>query len=395
MEHTDFITLIKVIAAELYEKNIGYHFIESTALIIQGLELDSCNEINVLIQWDQFETTHNMYEEYFPTEIKKGNSRAEFQLNRAGYSIVFTCLYNIAIKADPYRVLLTIDNTDVWSQSLYTYLFDENSVYKEKIHCFLLKKQEEITSHNESAWNQNNYLALLNRYGEPHQTAMKIKQNPKWRLHPFYKYMGDVEGKQIVHLLGSNGIKGTALALLGANVTIVDFSKENQRFALEVAKEAGVEISYIITDVLSVLESSITTNNDIVLMELGVLHYFIDLSPLAKVVAQLLKKDGMFILHEFHPISTKLITSSGKKHKVTGNYFDPTIHTKDVAFTKHMSNDEKGSLAKVLQRYWTLGEIVTALAREGLYVHILEEEPNHKLHDIGLPKTFTICAKKA
>ena len=37
----------------------------------------------------------------------------------------------------------------------------------------------------------------------------------------------------------------------------------------------------------------------------------------------MLKPGGRFVLHEFHPISTKLITSNGKKHKVTGNYFAP------------------------------------------------------------------------
>jgi 2-polyprenyl-3-methyl-5-hydroxy-6-metoxy-1,4-benzoquinol methylase len=257
----------------------------------------------------------------------------------------------------------------------------------------LLKKQNEITKQNESAWNQDNYQALINRYGSPREAAEKIRHNPMWRLHPFYKFMDNISGKKIIHLLGSNGIKGVAMAMLGADVTIVDFSKENQRYANEVASEAGINIEYIVSDVLA-LTNDKNGMFDMVLMELGVLHYFIDLTPLAKKIYELLKVNGSFILHEFHPVSTKLITSSGKKHKVTGNYFDPSIKSADVAFSKHVEAENQQNLAKVLQRQWTLGEVVTAFAKEGLYVELLEEEPNHKLHDIGLPKTYTICAKK-
>lgn len=60
---------------------------------------------------------------------------------------------------------------------------------------------------------------------------------------------------------------------------------------------------------------------DIVLLELGVLHYFVDLLPLMAKVEQLLAPGGRLLLREFHPVSTKLISSKGKKHKVAGHYF--------------------------------------------------------------------------
>ncbi|KAA0546178.1 class I SAM-dependent methyltransferase [Bacillus sp. BGMRC 2118] len=251
-----------------------------------------------------------------------------------------------------------------------------------------------MTSINERAWNQEQYDALVNRYGDEHIMAHKIKENPTWRLHPFYNYLGDVKNKNIVHLLGSNGIKGVALSLLGASVTVVDFSRENERYAQKLAEEAGIKMDYVLSDVFSIPDGSLQHSADIVLMELGVLHYFVDLKPLVQVVQSLLKKGGQFILHEFHPISTKLITSTGKKHKVTGNYFTPNLEEQRVAFSKHMGDEGEGNLGKVLQRKWTLGEVVTAIAKEGLRIKVLEEEPNHKLHDIGLPKTYTIVAEK-
>jgi hypothetical protein len=125
-----------------------------------------------------------------------------------------------------------------------------------------------------------------------------------------------------------------------------------------------------------------------------VLHYFISLDPLMEKVKSLLASGGVFILHEFHPISTKLITSNGKKHKVVGNYFDPTLQESQVAFSKHMPDEDQGQLSRTIQRKWTLGEVVTSVAKAGLFLEILEEEPNHKLHDIGLPKTYTLVARK-
>ena len=52
-------------------------------------------------------------------------------------------------------------------------------------------------------------------------------------------------------------------------------------------------------------------------------HYFCDLKPLFSVVATLLScSGGRLLLRDFHPVSTKLITSRGAKHKVAGDYFE-------------------------------------------------------------------------
>ena len=162
----------------------------------------------------------------------------------------------------------------------------------------------------------------------------------------------------------------------------------------ELAAASNVEITYVVSDILSLSGELLKGDQDIVLMELGVLHYLIDLHPLLEEVKAMLKPGGRFVLHEFHPISTKLITSNGKKHKVTGNYFAPIIERNPVAFTKHMPDEEKDQLSQVIQRKWTIGELITAVGQSGLVMKVFEEEPNHKLHDIGLPKTYTLVAER-
>ncbi|MEH6946789.1 methyltransferase domain-containing protein [Bacillus sp. JJ634] len=391
-----YVHTVQQIGQAFEEASIPYQFIGQAALAIQQVRLHDYSEIEVAVQWDLFKEACDTLHAYSLSNIEITVERAVAYLEQDHISIRVSCLFNTTIKTDPYRISYRFDNQELWCRSLYSYLYDEEmAAYEKEIHDYLMKEQQGFTAKNEQAWNQNNYIALVNRYGEPTELAEKIMQNPKWRLHPFYKYLHDVKGKKITHLMGSNGVKAVALSLLGADVKVVDFSKENATFANELATAANVDITYVVSDILSLQEEHLNSNQDIVLMELGVLHYLIDLHPLFEKVKAMLKPGGLFVLHEFHPISTKLITSTGKKHKVTGNYFTPTMEKNPVAFTKHMPDDAKETLAQVVQRKWTIGELITAAAQSGLVIKVLEEEPNHKLHDIGLPKTYTLVAERA
>ncbi|MFD4927574.1 class I SAM-dependent methyltransferase [Peribacillus butanolivorans] len=386
---------ITLIGKMLDKSNIPYQYTGQSALFVQGVEVDEYKNITIDVQWDVFNEVFELLTEFAPTQPEKNPESSSFLLEIDGVTVTVRCLFNMTIKTDPYRLSIKIGEMEIWCRSLYSYLYDEEmKKYSAEIHAYLSAEQQGFTAENEQAWNQNNYLALVNRYGKPKELASKIRQNPKWRLHPFYKYMGDVTGKKITHLMGSNGVKAVALAIIGANVKVVDFSQENATFANELAKEADVSIEYIISDVLSLSSEHVSEKQDLVLMELGVLHYLIDLQPLLEKIKMILKPGGRFILHEFHPISTKLITSNGKKHKVAGNYFAPAIENNEVAFSKHMPDEEKESLSKVVQRKWTIGELITAVGQSGLVIKVLEEEPNHKIHDIGLPKTYTLVAER-
>lgn len=390
-----YLLIIRKIGEILEEANVPYQFTGQAALVIQQVPLNDYIDMEVLVQWDLFEEAVEALASFSPSMPTKTLERAVTDFKEDGISVQVSCVFNTTIKTDPYRISQVIDHQELWCRSLYSYLYDqEMEVYQREIHAYLESEQRAVTTENEQAWNQHNYIALVNRYGQPSELAKKINQNPKWRLHPFYKYLDDVKGKKITHLMGSNGVKAVALATLGADVKVVDFSKENATFATELAAASQVDITYVVSDILSLSEEHLNGEQDIVLMELGVLHYLIDLQPLFERVKAMLKPGGRFVLHEFHPISTKLITSNGKKHKVTGNYFAPMIERNPVAFTKHMPDEEKAQLSQVIQRKWTIGELITAVGQSGLVIKVLEEEPNHKLHDIGLPKTYTLVAER-
>jgi ubiquinone/menaquinone biosynthesis C-methylase UbiE len=192
-----------------------------------------------------------------------------------------------------------------------------------------------------------------------------------------------------------------ALSLLGAKCTIIDISQGNAKYAKELAAEAGIEINYIVSDILDLSEEIKKPEYDIVFAELGIVHYFTDLKPFFSTAYSLLKSGGRFVLRDFHPISTKLISSRGstakvRKHKVDGDYFDASLEEKEVSFAKYLPEGIVKETRTVYWRRWTLGEVVTAAADSGLVIKILSEEPNlsSEVFDKGIPKTFTIVADK-
>lgn len=134
-------------------------------------------------------------------------------------------------------------------------------------------------------------------------------------------------------------------------------------------------------------------------MEQGILHYFTNIDEFFSVVVALLKKGGRMILHDFHPISTKLISSKGstaniRKHKVTGDYFDSSLVEREIAISKYSEGDSLNS--KVFLRNWTIGEVITAIAGTGLCIKVLRELPNlsSDVFDVGIPKSFIVVAEK-
>ncbi|WP_150271677.1 class I SAM-dependent methyltransferase [Paenibacillus tepidiphilus] len=259
---------------------------------------------------------------------------------------------------------------------------------------------------SEELWNEDTYAAWVARFGTPAEAAAKLAQHPAGRLFPLNDYFGDVQGRRVMNLMGSSGMKAVALALLGAKVTVADFSEANARYAEELAREAGVELTYVVSDVLQLPDTVERGTYELVFAEMGIVHYFTDLERFMRIAAELLAPGGTFVLRDFHPVTTKLISSKGstakvRKHKVSGDYFDTALEEKQVSYSKYLPSDSAGAgdsarHSVVYWRRWTLGEIVTAAARAGLIIRELVEEPNlsSEVYDKGIPKTFTLAAVK-
>ena len=231
--------------------------------------------------------------------------------------------------------------------------------------------QKQLSTRNEKSWNAAAYEAWTNRHGAPADYAKKLMADPMREVNHYLPYIQSPKGKRIINLLGSKGNKAVALALLGADVTVVDISASNAKYANELAEAAGVSIQYVVSDVLNV---QLSESFDIVLLELGVLHYFLDLKPLFQKIATLLKGNGMLILRDYHPVYTKLLGVDHPSFRANGNYFDEELIEDDVAYSILLTEAQKESLPKTTIRRWTLGEIITTLAEERFKIEKLAEE---------------------
>ncbi|MGA9286913.1 MAG: methyltransferase domain-containing protein [Anaerobacillus sp.] len=377
------------LSSDLNNYNIPHFFINETALWLQGA-LDAPFSIAVSVQWDSFKSVIREFNQKYGEALPEHSDESSFVTYEIyDRTVRIECTYNTVIRTNPYLIDVPIEDQKVPCLSIYFYL--KLPEWQELVRSHLTNIQDKITKQNEKSWNQQTYEALLNRFGTPEKAAAKLKENPEARLKSLKPYLPPLEGKRVANLMGSHGMKASAMSLLGAKVTVIDFSYENQRYAKELAQECGVDLSYYVSDVLK-LGDEHNEKFEVIVMELGILHYFLDLRPLFNVVARLLKPGGTFVIQDFHPISTKLITSKGKKHKVDGNYFDPSIHRTGVAYEKHLTGESEENV--VLQRKWTMGEVITGIANENLVIKEVSEEPNIKLHDRGIPKVFTIKAIK-
>ena len=249
-------------------------------------------------------------------------------------------------------------------------------------------KQQNLTERNRIAWDSCSYQAWVNRYGSPDTAAANIVAAPEHTLRRVLEFLGEVQGQAVVNPLGSHGRVATALALLGANVTVFDLSEKNAKYAQEIASCAGVAIEYIVGDFqqMSVLYQN---RFNVAVMELGIVHYFIEIDAFVASVRRLLNPGGKLVLNDFHPLLRKSVSINSGKPTFHGNYF--TTDCEEAATPYEIFIEEL--VPTCLIRYWNLGEIVTAFASGGFLVEQLVEHPSIEFDQ--LPGTFTLVARAA
>nr|WP_246880376.1 class I SAM-dependent methyltransferase [Sporosarcina sp. 6E9] len=257
-----------------------------------------------------------------------------------------------------------------------------------------------MSEKNRIGWSQFTYEAWKRRHGSPKQYAKKLKENPEKPIRYYLDEVGEVRGKRILNLLGSKGNKAVCFALLGADVTVVDISPENQRYALELADEAGVFISYLVSDALDIDENELSTF-DIIILEMGVLHYFLDLHPLFYKVAKLMDETSIFILRDYHPFISKVLDFENGTLAAERDYFNDDCVEVAVAYTHLLTEKQRRDLKNNVIRRWTISGTINALINSGLSIRKMNEDkgirwafPRNSPNNIEnrLPGTYAILS---
>jgi 2-polyprenyl-3-methyl-5-hydroxy-6-metoxy-1,4-benzoquinol methylase len=236
---------------------------------------------------------------------------------------------------------------------------------------------------NREAWNADRYDAWVRGIGTPETEAQVLIADPAFKVRRLLPYLGDVAGQRICNVQGSHGRVAVALALLGAEASVIDFAEENRRYALELAAAAGVTIDYHLGDVIEAGDLGLDGSFDAVAMELGIVHYHQDIARFFAVIAGLVRPGGRMVLNEFHPVE-RMLFQPGREADyfragpIVGDVPDPT--------------GDGRSLGSCVYRNWNLGEIVTAAIGAGWRIDLLEELPAWT--DPKIPGMFTLVATK-
>lgn len=248
----------------------------------------------------------------------------------------------------------------------------------------------EHTIRTKAAWEYDAYAFWLRQVGKPADRAERILADPKRELKWHAAYFDRFDGTRIANICGSCGKKAVPLAVLGAEVSVFDISSDNQRYALELAEAAGVQIDYQVCDVMEIDMARFGNAFDVVFMEGGILHYFHDIDAFMAVMHRLLKPGGRMICSDFHPFSKVVDTLDIQTP--TMSYFSTEVYEGEMAHARFYDEETRASFPRCSYRKYTVSEIINGALAAGFTLKRFDEHPSWS--DPKLPGEFTMICEK-
>lgn len=195
--------------------------------------------------------------------------------------------------------------------------------------------------------------------------------------------IGDISGKDIVHLQCHIGLDTISLKHLGArNVTGLDFSPRAIEAARAFAAQAATDVRFVEASVYDAAEA-LGQAYDMVFVTWGAINWLDDIERWARAVSSVLRPGGTLYLLEGHPTMNQMFPD---RSPLTVELDWRTPSDKPLAWDdpQTYTGDER-PLTQVRHYEWIhpLSDVVNALIRAGLSIDFLNE------HDIVVWKAFT------
>ena len=187
--------------------------------------------------------------------------------------------------------------------------------------------------------------------------------------------VGDVAGKDLLHLQCHFGLDTLSWARLGARVTGVDFSEQGVAQARTLAAELGIDARFVRANVYD-LPRALDGDFDVVFSSYGALNWLPDLRAWGRLIADFLRPGGFFYIIDAHPFASVLPDEPGRTDLTFANPYFPAPGP--VRIEEDGSYADPGAHLEHRVSYeWshTLGGIVNALADSGLRIDFLHEFP--------------------
>jgi SAM-dependent methyltransferase len=229
--------------------------------------------------------------------------------------------------------------------------------------------------------------------------------------------LGDISGLEGVHLQCHIGTDTVSLGRLGARMTGLDISPPALEEARRLSEAAGVEATFVESEVYAAVDVLGAERFDLVYTGVGALCWLPDVRRWAQVVSDLLRPGGRLHIREGHPVLWSL--AEGREDGLLVLEY-PYVETADAIVwdegeegTTYVETDVV--FEKNVTHEWNhgLGQIITALLDAGMELNLFEEHDTvpwdalpGQMTDTGggemrltdrpnrLPHTYTIGARK-
>lgn len=185
--------------------------------------------------------------------------------------------------------------------------------------------------------------------------------------------LGDVRGRDLLHLQCHFGLDTLSFARLGAHVTGVDFSAVAIDQARALANELGLDARFVQADVTK-LPRSLSRSFDIIYTSRGILAWIPDLTGWARGIARALRPRGRFYMLEGHPVAATLDDES-RVLRVRYPYFARRSPQRYRVQGSYAGRDLPIKHSVHYEWPHSLGDVITSLADAGLRITFVHEFP--------------------
>jgi SAM-dependent methyltransferase len=194
--------------------------------------------------------------------------------------------------------------------------------------------------------------------------------------------IGDISGKDIVHLQCHIGLDTISLKHLGASrVTGLDFSPAAINAARDFARRAGADVTFVEASVYDA-PAALGVTFDVAFVTWGAINWLDDIFAWARAVAGVLRPGGRLYLLEGHPQMNQLDLKDGR---LQHSYDWRTPRDTPMVFddSQTYTGDERPLVhTRCYEWIHPLSDTVNALIRAGMSIDFLNE------HDVVVWKAF-------